>query len=160
MNLTNTHTPHVIKGVILHWKVCFLPPMHHSWSFPSVLIILWRESPAPHRSHSTAAALLHSRSTAKAIIGRRGKVAQLTMLIPGARALQYYLSHCPVNPEGLLVKYHVFKTPGSVLGTKNTCHLVLADVILLQNLTIGQCFYLHTFYLKSVKECFDTITYQ
>lgn len=49
--------------------------MHLSWS---VLIIL-----CGCRSHSTAAALLHGGSTSGAIIGRRGRVAQLTTLIPG-----------------------------------------------------------------------------
>ena len=77
------------KYAILQWKrpiLSFLTPVHHSWSFKSVLIILWSESPATLRSHSTAAALLFGRPTARAIIGRRGRVAQLTVLIPRSQS--------------------------------------------------------------------------
>lgn len=41
------------------------------------------------RSHSTAAALLHGGSTSAAIIGRRGRVAQLTVLIPEVHSSIY-----------------------------------------------------------------------
>lgn len=81
---THAYTLEPGKRVVLHRKItiCFPTLVHHSWSFQSALIILWSDSPAPLRSHSTAAALLYSRPIARAIIGRRGRVAQLTRLIP------------------------------------------------------------------------------
>lgn len=74
-------------------ELCFLTPIHHSWSF---LSLLCEVSPHPLRSHSTAAALLYNRATARAIKGRRGKVAQLTLLIPRSQssAVLFKSLHC------------------------------------------------------------------
>ena len=101
---THTHTQPGTSALFFTWKHLFnfILPVHHSWSFQPVLNILWSESPVPLRSHSTAAALLYSRPTARAIIGRRGRVAQLTRLIPRSQSSAVLFKSLPCRSQWLI----------------------------------------------------------
>lgn len=67
---TNRHIS-TRKGIPPYWQSVFFTPLHHSWSFPvRANYSVSRGSRAPLRSHSAAAARLHSRSSAWAIIGK------------------------------------------------------------------------------------------